>query len=117
MTFPIGLVLDGLVAALLIATISYCFILSKKLERLRDARGELRQVIGDLVGATHQAELAIAGLKATAEETDLQLSEKLAKAKMLIEELSTLARARAGDKPVSQRAGPEFRGLSARRAG
>lgn len=117
MSLPIGLLLDGLVAVLLIATISYCFTLSRKLERLRDAQGDLRQVIGDLVGATQQAERAITGLKATAEETDIQLSDKLKKARMLIEELSMLARTRTGNGQDANRVKPELRGFTARKAG
>lgn len=117
MSFPIGLVLDGLVAVLLIATISYCFMLSRKLERLRDAEGDLRQVIGDLVGATQQAERAITGLKATADETDLQLSDKLKKARMLIEELTMLARTRTGGGHNPGRTAHDVRGAAARKAG
>ncbi len=117
MSFPIGLVLDGLVAVLLVATISYCFSLSKKLERLRDAEGDLRHVIADLVGATQQAERAITGLKLTAEDTDAQLSKKLTMARTLIEELSTLARVRAGNGQDLRRPEPEYRNSSLRKAG
>lgn len=116
MNMPVGLILEGLVAALLVATIGYCYVLTRKLERLRASQGDLRQVIVELVGATQKAESAISGLKATADETDARLSEKLTKARALIEELSVLAVARqrvAGKIQGSESGHPAMR----RRAG
>jgi hypothetical protein len=106
MTLPLGLMLDVLLAALLLATLAYCFALSRKLDRFRDSQGELHQVIRELAGVTINAERAIKGLKTTADETDAKLSDKLRRARALVEELTLLsaagARLTAGTRPQAE---------------
>ncbi len=96
MTLPIGLILDVLLALLLVATLTYCLVLSRKLDYLRSGQGELRQIINELGIATENAERAIHGLRVTADETDHRLSDKLARARTVIDELTAIAR--AGDR-------------------
>lgn len=93
MTLPVGLILDVLLAVLLVATLAYCLILSRKLDHLRNGQSELHLIIDQLGDATLNAERAIRGLKLTADETDARLSEKLSRARILIDELTALARA------------------------
>ena len=90
MTLPLGLLLDILLAVLLSATLGYCFVLMRKLERLRGGQSELRKIIAELLVATQTAERAISGLRRTTDEADARLSDKLRKARALTEELSLL---------------------------
>lgn len=51
-----GFILDGVVAALLAATITYCFILYRRLNVLREASAEMRQVLAGFNAATARAQ-------------------------------------------------------------
>lgn len=77
MSFTIALIADFLVAVLLVATIGTCIVLSRRIERLKADEGAMRRTIGELIGATDNAERAIAGLKITLGETDKTLAERL----------------------------------------
>lgn len=114
MILPLGLMLDVTLAVLLLATLGYCFVLSRKLDRFRDGQGELHQVIRELATATLNAERAIKGLKATSDETDAKLSDKLRRARALVEELTLLsaagARMSTGARPqIASQAEPPVR--------
>jgi hypothetical protein len=71
------LIADVLVAALLVATIVTCFILTKRIERLKADEAGMRQTVGALITATDNAERAIAGLKSTLGDCDRTLEERL----------------------------------------
>ena len=71
------LIADVLVAALLVATIITCFILAKRIERLKADEAGMRQTVGALITATDNAERAIAGLKSTLGDCDRTLEERL----------------------------------------
>jgi hypothetical protein len=73
----ITLIADVLVACLLVATIITCFVLSKRIERLKADEAAMRQTIGALISATDTAERAIAGLKLTLGDCDRTLAERL----------------------------------------
>lgn len=73
----INLIADVLVASLLIATIITCFVLSKRIERLKTDEAGMRQTVGALIAATDTAERAIAGLKLTLGDCDRTLAERL----------------------------------------
>jgi len=73
----ITLIADVLVACLLVATIITCFVLSKRIERLKADESAMRQTIGALISATDTAERAIAGLKLTLGDCDRTLAERL----------------------------------------
>ncbi len=77
MSTTVSLIADSLVAILLIATISTCFVLSKRIERLKADEAAMRQTIGDLIGATDTAERAISGLKLTLGDCDRTLADRL----------------------------------------
>ena len=74
---PLGIVVETLVAILLATTIGYCVILNQRLKRLHSDRGELRQMVADLVQATGLANTAIQELKATAQEAETVLASRL----------------------------------------
>ena len=73
----IPLTIEALVSVLLLLTILYCVRLNTQLKQFRADEGAMRRTIADLVAATENAERAIAGLKATARETDETLGERL----------------------------------------
>ncbi len=77
---PLGIVVETLVAILLATTIGYCVILNQRLKRLHSDRGELRQMVADLVQATGLANSAIKELKATAQEAEAGLESRLSDA-------------------------------------
>lgn len=77
---PLGIVVETLVAILLATTIGYCVILNQRLKRLHSDRGELRQMVADLVQATGLANAAIKELKVTAQEAEAGLEQRLSDA-------------------------------------
>ncbi|MBX3548243.1 MAG: DUF6468 domain-containing protein [Xanthobacteraceae bacterium] len=72
-----GLAIETLVAILLGLTIGYCFILNRRLIRLRADESALRGTIAELVTATEFAERAIKNLREITQETNLTLGEGL----------------------------------------
>ena len=86
---PLGIVVETLVAVLLATTIGYCVILNQRLKRLHADRGELRQMVADLVQATGLANTAIQELKATAQEAEGILSNRLNEAERFGIELAS----------------------------
>ncbi|WP_153768416.1 DUF6468 domain-containing protein [Labrenzia sp. CE80] len=80
---PVGMIIEGLVAVLLLVTIGYCFTLNRRLQRLRADEETLRATISELMTATEIAERAILGLKATASEADKTLGNRLVAAEQM----------------------------------
>jgi len=72
-----GLIIEGLVAALLMLTIGYCMILNRRLSRLRNDENSFKGTIAELVASTENAERAIAGLKLTVRESEEVLASRL----------------------------------------
>ncbi|MGL4974193.1 MAG: DUF6468 domain-containing protein [Bosea sp. (in: a-proteobacteria)] len=89
MSQTINLIADTLVAALLVATIITCYILAKRIERLKADEGAMRQTIGELIAATDTAERAISGLKLTLGDCDRTLAERLRTAERYAADLAT----------------------------
>lgn len=73
----LNLIADALVACLLVATIITCYILAKRIERLKADEAGMRQTVGALITATDNAERAIAGLKNTLNDCDRTLDDRL----------------------------------------
>ena len=71
------LTIESLVAILLLLTILYCIRLNEQLKRLKADGSSMQQTIAELITATESAERAIAGLKATVQEADETLGERL----------------------------------------
>jgi hypothetical protein len=71
------LTIESLVAILLLLTILYCIRLNEQLKRLKADGTSMQQTIAELITATESAERAIAGLKATVQEADATLGERL----------------------------------------
>ncbi|MEP2943934.1 MAG: DUF6468 domain-containing protein [Hyphomicrobiales bacterium] len=109
-----GLLIEGLVIVLLIATISYCVLLSGRLKRLKSEESALRSTIAELLTATELAERAIRGLKVTAtehqktlglrvrdgERVNVELHEKLEQGEELVKRLTAITNAGAPLPPM-----------------
>jgi hypothetical protein len=75
--------IESLVAVLLLITIGYCVILNRRLKRLRGDEQALKATISELITATEIAGRAVAGLKATAQDCDGTLGERMRAAERL----------------------------------
>lgn len=86
-----GLVLDGLVALLMFATIVFCFRLNRRLASFRGVQTEMKGLVSSFVAATERAELGVARLRAAAEESGDTLQERLEGARAVADELAFLS--------------------------
>jgi len=82
-----GMIIEGLVAILLMLTISYCMLLNRRLKMLKADEQSLRATISELITATEIAERAITGLKVTVRECDIGLGERLTRGERLTGDL------------------------------
>jgi len=103
-----GLVLEGLVAVLLVVTIIYCILLDRRIRSFKAEQINLAGLVAQLSNATEHAEVAVAGLKSTAEEADGELDGKLRKARSLSEELAFMVE--TGNNLAGKLADPARRG-------
>jgi len=88
LTFTTGL--DVLTVLLLIATICYAVLLNRKLNRLRDNKGEMEAVIARFIEATDHARAGLEGLRDHASESGESLQKGLTQSSGRIEELAFL---------------------------
>ena len=79
----VGVLVEGLVATLLVVTIVYCVSLNRKLERLRADETDMKNLVGDLIDATGNAERAIQALKVSASDWDRALGSRMRHAEKL----------------------------------
>ncbi len=75
----LGLIVEGLLSTLLVATIFYCISVNRKLERLRDEQKGMHQFIRELSVATAKADEAIQGLRATVQDSGEELASQIDK--------------------------------------
>ncbi|MCG6204520.1 DUF6468 domain-containing protein [Rhodopseudomonas sp. HC1] len=87
MSHTLGLVIESLVAVLLLLTIGYCWLLNKRLLRLKADEQSLKATIGELITVTEIAERAIGGLKLTVREVNENLGRDIAAASAMSETL------------------------------
>lgn len=84
------LLLEGMVAMLLIATIGFCWRLNGKLDELRDARAEMGKLIGELDRATTRAAAAITDLKTASDGIGAALDDKMGAGRVLADDLQLM---------------------------
>lgn len=77
MSHLLGLAIESLVAVLLMLTIGYCWLLNKRLQRLKADEHSLKAVIAELITATEIAERAIGGLKHAVRDVNENLGNQL----------------------------------------
>ena len=75
----LGLIVEGLLSTLLVATIFYCISVNRKLERLRDEQKGMHQFVRELSVATAKADKAIQGLRATVQDSGEELAGQIDK--------------------------------------
>ncbi|MCJ2128513.1 DUF6468 domain-containing protein [Methylobacterium sp. E-045] len=100
MSLLVTLAADVLVAVLLVASIVSSVRLSRRITRMKADEAALRQTIGDLVVASSTAERAIIGLRATLDECDRTLADRLGTAERYAADLS--AHVRAGETVIAR---------------
>lgn len=88
-----GLILDAMVIVLLVATIVYAVILSRRLSRLRDNRVELERATRSFAEAALRADAGIKGLKQVADDSGMGLQRQLDQAAALRDELQFMVEA------------------------
>ena len=86
----IGLVLDATMAILLVATISFCIVLYRRLQNFRTASLEIKSALAGFSSATLRAEASTAGLRKTAGDLGEQLQTQIETGRALADELEFL---------------------------
>ncbi|MGD1934593.1 MAG: DUF6468 domain-containing protein [Candidatus Phaeomarinobacter sp.] len=92
-SFSIGLIVELVVGALLIATIAYCYLLDRRLRALRDGEGDLKQIVISLDRATTRAQGAITDLRVSCDTLTRDMERDLKKARGLADELALMVEA------------------------
>ncbi|MCD0421337.1 MAG: DUF6468 domain-containing protein [Rhodopseudomonas sp.] len=87
MSHTFAIVIESLVAVLLLVTVAYCWLLNKRLLRLKADEASLKATIGELITVTEIAERAIGGLKLTVREVNENLGRDIAAASALSDQL------------------------------
>jgi hypothetical protein len=82
------LILDLMVAALLLVTIVYAWILNQRLGQLRRNRDDLAKVVSSFNEATARAEAGIPKMRKAADESGQALQERVEKAQSLRDDLA-----------------------------
>ncbi|WP_426441823.1 DUF6468 domain-containing protein [Bradyrhizobium genosp. P] len=89
MSHGLGMAIESLVAVLLMLTIGYCWLLNKRLQRLKADEHSLKATIGELITATEIAERAIGGLKHAVRDVNENLGNRLEAATQMSAHLKT----------------------------
>lgn len=85
------LIADGLLALLLAAALAAIFRLEIRLRTMRSGQAEMARTAQELNAAAQRAEVAIRGLRATAEGAGSDLDARISRARALADELSMLS--------------------------
>jgi hypothetical protein len=111
---PPGVLLDGLLVILLIATIGWCFVLNRRLGNIRAASNQMKDLVGNFSTATEQAKAGIKALRNAAEVDGAALQEVVDSARVLRDELAFLTE--AGDTLANRLADSRSSKVSSRQA-
>ncbi|WP_417516981.1 DUF6468 domain-containing protein [Minwuia sp.] len=87
MDMRVDLLLDILLAGLLLATLVYCFVLNRRLSRLRNAKGDMAEMVRSFHQATEAARGSVAELKQASDAIGRDLQEQLSRSREMLEEL------------------------------
>jgi len=83
----LGLIVEGLVCVLLVASIYYSITVNRKLERLRKEQKGMQSFIRELLAATSNADKAIQGLRQTVEASGQELAGQIEKGRNMSRQL------------------------------
>jgi hypothetical protein len=86
----VGLIADLAIVVVMCLSVFYSVRLNRALNRARDGRAELIQLIASLSEALARADIAVKTMKGTATEYELSLQKNMAATKGMIEELSLI---------------------------
>lgn len=86
----VSILLDGLVAGLLVATIAYAALLNRRLGTLRKGKEELREIVNGFDAAMTRIEIALGKVKQVGKPSSGELKELVTEARALRDELSFL---------------------------
>jgi hypothetical protein len=94
------MLMDLTLAGLLCATLVYCFVLNRKLSRLRSARGDMAEMVRGFHQATEAARASVAELKSASDVVGSDLKNQVDKAREMLDELElvTSSASRAADR-------------------
>jgi len=84
----INLAMDVVVAGLLLATIFYCWKVSRYMQEIRDGRSELAQLLEQFDKSTTQAQASITELKKTGDKIADKIQVKIEKAEFMTDDLA-----------------------------
>jgi hypothetical protein len=85
-----SLLLEGLLAVLLVATIAYAVMLDRRLRTLRQSRDEMQALLASFTAATAHAQAGLVALRETGQTTTRDLQGDIERAKSLRDDLSFL---------------------------
>lgn len=88
MTMSLSLAADSIVSVLLLITICYAAILSRKLSALRGDKAALKALISQLAEASQSAEAGVVGFQVAAQDIGRELEKKLQDAQSLRDDLA-----------------------------
>lgn len=83
----LSVIIELIVSLLLVVTISYCFVVNRKLAALRTDQSGLRQVVGELNRSTERAEKAIVEMRRTAHSVEGEMASHFEAARQVSTEL------------------------------
>ncbi|RMF12628.1 MAG: chemotaxis protein [Alphaproteobacteria bacterium] len=89
----LDLAVEALVATLLAVTIGYCFVLNRRLARLRADQNALADLITSLNQATARAEEGVFQLRSVSQSAEESLKSEIARARALSDELALITEA------------------------
>lgn len=81
------MLLDLALAGLLCATLVYCFVLNRRLSSLRNARGDMAEMVRSFHQATEAARASVGELRATSDNIGRDLNAEVDKARAMLDEL------------------------------
>jgi len=88
-----GMIVDGVLAALLMAAIVACVMVYRRLGTIRAGQAELKLLVDRLNSAATEAQRSVAGLRTSADEIELRLANERQKASVMADELSMITEA------------------------
>lgn len=87
------MIIDGVLAVLLISSITVSIIVYRRLGTIREGQAQLRTLVDDLNKAVHDAQKSVAGLKQSAVDVEERLQSQVQKAGALADELGMITEA------------------------
>lgn len=88
-----SMLLDVVVLISLAVSIVYMFLLTRGIKKIHESRNEFKQVLKELNQTISRAEIAVDGMKKTAEDTGKKLQKEISTATTLVDELQFINQA------------------------